>query len=392
VSVIRDHLLHAAGRGLKGKLSIFGLVLLPCYLVVTLVGSIVGNSQPTLLKSGTAGGVTLCSFIAFFMCIVSSALLIVVHSNNDWVQPLVRPVARAANAITTEDVKSALRVIPIVLCINIGFNVGYNGMDIYAVAACQMDVRVPQVQWLRNVLLLPKGQFNGNFYSLGNNGAIILFVPLLEGLILPMMRRARNGRQIPRKAKYITGFILVILSNVCGMILEYIRRQRPLIPCPAGSEGSDICGPYRDTSEGAPEYLYSQCSPGGHIPMSDMSAWWVIIPYFITGCGEVLVNPVVQEFAFDESSSKLRSFVMGFTLVAMGCVPSVITSVFSGFVPNDMNSGPVQWCYMANNIVSILLLLAYFFIAIPDKQDRVPETAAANQDALLEDGNNDASG
>jgi len=226
--------------------------------------------------------------------------------------------------------------------------------------------------------MLPHGQFNGNFYSLGNNAAIILFVPLLEGLILPALRRARGGQDLRRKTKYIVGFLLIILANVCGMIIEYVRRQQPLMPCPPGSEGSDICGPYLDESDGAPQYLYSQCSPGGHIPMSNMSAWWVVIPYFITGCGEVLVNPVLQEFAFDESSAKLKSFVMGFVLVAQGCVPSVITSAFSGFVPDDMNSGPVQWCYTANNIVSILLLGAYFFIAIPDKIDR------SGQDALLE--------
>merc|ERR1711953_1014903 len=55
------------------------------------------------------------------------------------------------------------------------------------------------------------------------------------------------------------------------------------------------------------------------------------------------------------------------TLIAMGCTPSVITAIFSGFVPSDMNDGPVIWCYMANNVVSIVLLLAYFFVAIPDK-------------------------
>merc|ERR1712196_81773 len=85
--------------------------------------------------------------------------------------------------------------------------------------------------------------------------------------------------------------------------------------------------------------------------MSDMSGWWTFIPYFITGCGEVPVNPILQEF----------------TLVAMGCVPSVITAVFAGFVPSDMNSGPVIWCYVANNVVSIILLLAYFCIALPEQ-------------------------
>merc|ERR1712232_1466803 len=134
------------------------------------------------------------------------------------------------------------------------------------------------------------------------------------------------------------------------MLIELIRRKRDFIPCPANAE-PDSCGPY----EGVPgNWLRSQCSPGGELPMSDMSGWWTFIPFFITGCGEVLVNPVLQEFSFDEVAPRLRSLMMGFTLVAMGCVPSVITAVFSGFVPSDMNKGPIIWCYMANNMVSII--------------------------------------
>merc|ERR1712151_898971 len=101
--------------------------------------------------------------------------------------------------------------------------------------------------------------------------------------------------------------------------------------------------------------------------MSQMTGWWVFIPYFLTGCGEVLVNPILQEFAFDEVAPRLRSLMMGFTLVSMGCTPSVITSIFSGFVPSDMNSGPVIWCYVANNVVSVVLLLAYFCVALPEQ-------------------------
>ena len=102
--------------------------------------------------------------------------------------------------------------------------------------------------------------------------------------------------------------------------------------------------------------------------MSDMSGWWTFIPYFITGCGEILVNPIVQEFAFDETAPRIRSFMMGFALIAMGCVPSVITAVFAGFVPSDLNSGPIIWCYVANSVVSLLLLLAWIPIAVPDKK------------------------
>jgi len=368
VSIIRKHLVQGAADSMQGKMSILGLLLIPVYLAITLIGSLVGDAQPKFLNMGTAEGITLCSTIAFIVCVVSSVLIIFAHKNNDWVRPIREQVT---GAITTAEVKTALRVLPTIMCINIGFNVGYNGMDIYGAAACQMDVTVPDVSWLRSVLLIPQGQFNGNFFSLGNNASIIFAIPILEGFIMPKLKQWRGGKAVPRKAKYVAGFLLIILANVTGIIIETVRRTKPFIPCPEGDQTG--CGPYQNKTD-PPEHLYllSQCSPGGSLPMSQMSGWWTFIPYFITGCGEVLVNPIVQEFAFDEVAPRLRSFMMGFTLVAMGCTPSVITAVFSGFVPSDMNSGPVVWCYMANNVVSLALLAAYFFIAIPDRDANSP--------------------
>merc|ERR1712100_557681 len=187
---------------------------------------------------------------------------------------------------------------------------------------------------------------------------------IIEAIIMPRLKRAL-GYPVPRKAKYVAGFLLIVLANFSGMFIEMVRRKQPYITC--DTMGVDGCGYYLFEGKNYTNVLLAACSPGGSKPMSDMSGWWTFIPYFITGCGEVLVNPIVQEFAFDEVEPRLRSLMMGFALVTMGCTPSVITAVFSGFVPSDMNSGPVIWCYLANNVVSIILLLAYFGIAIPDK-------------------------
>lgn len=367
VSVIRKHIMKAAQEGMEGKVSILGFLLIPAYLLVTLVGSLIGDNQPSFLQFGTAGGITLCSGIAFVLCVVSSVALIVVHRKNDWVKPLANFPGQVSDAISTEEVRSALRVIPTIICINVGFNVGYNGMDIYQATACQMDVRL-DTQWLRDVLMLPNGQFNGNFFSLGNNSSIIIAIPFLEGFLFPKLKQMR-GKAVPRKAKYVAGFSLIVLANFIAVAIELVRRGRSFIACPPDLIGSDQCGAYH----GEGNYLLSQCSPGGQLPMSDISGWWTFIPYFVTGCGEVLVNPILQEFCYDEVAPRLRSLMMGFTLIAMGCTPSVITAIFSGFVPSDMNNGPVIWCYLANNAVSIILLVAYFFIAIPDKAERAPD-------------------
>merc|ERR1712232_660189 len=118
--------------------------------------------------------------------------------------------------------------------------------------------------------------------------------------------------------------------------------------------------------------LVSQCAPSG-VPMSDISAWWTFIPYWVTGMGEVLVNPVIQEFAFDEVSANLKSLLMGVTLVVMGCVPSLISGSTSGFIPTNLNTGDVDIVFIIFIVLSVILLGLYHLIAIPDKVRTVGE-------------------
>lgn len=365
VSIIRKHLIEATKTDARAWMSITGLLLMPVYLAVTLIGSLIpSDGQPHILVFGSADGISLTSCIAFALCVISTLFLVIAHRNNDWIPEM----PTIGNAISTAEVRTVFKVIPTILAINIGFNVGYNGMDIYGAAACQMDVRAPNIQWLRDALLIPNGQLNGNFFSLGNNFSIILMIPVLEMLIFPMLKRARGGEPIPRKAKYIMGFFLIIVANAVGALIEQVRRNQPYISCTTEEWGAS-CGSYTDPDGmNHTNVLLASCSPGGGYPMSDMSGWWTFIPYFITGCGEILVNPIVQEFAFDETAPRIRSFMMGFALISQGCVPSVITAVFAGFVPSDLNSGPIIWCYVANSVVSFLLLLAWIPIAVPDKK------------------------
>jgi len=358
VSIIRKHLTHSLGtsHAMKGYCSIIGLVLIPVYLVLALVGSLVGDAQPTFMQVGSASGITLFGLIAFILCVVSTLLIIYCHYDNSWIPELDTP----QGSITSADVRSAFRILPTLFAINVGFNVGYNSMDIYQLQACQMNVQAPDVSWLKSFLLIPQipGQLNGNFYSLGNNASIIIMIPLFEALIFPMLTKMRGGRPIPRKSKYILGFLLVVAANMVGVVIEVFRRKADFVPCPGDWSAADQ---HNYCKNGL---LIAGCSSQ---PMRTMSAWWTFWPYFITGCGEIMVNPVLQEFAFDEVAPKLRSFMMGFTLVTMGCVPSVISALFAGFVPNDMDNGPIIWCYVINSAVSVVCLLGYFTIAIPDK-------------------------
>lgn len=289
-----------------------------------------------------------------------------------------------------------MRALPTIICVSIGFNLCYGGMDIYQLQACQMDTRTGFPQALNDVFFLKTGQFNGVFYSLGDNASIIICIPLLEMWIFPALKRMRGGVGISRMTKFNVGFFFAILGCVVGIALEFIRRKADLITCdplhPDPHE-SCFCGvgegkdfeykPLLNTSSTCADasgqwLLVSNCAPTG-VPMSEITAWWTFIPYWITGMGEILVNPVIQEFSFDEVSPNLKSLLMGVTMVVTGCIPSVISGALGGFIPNDLNLGDVNIVFIVFIVLSLVLLAIQWVIALPEKtgQELREEAASA---------------
>jgi len=319
------------------------------------------------------------------MALISSAALIVAHRNNDWI-PTIEDTR--VGAITTEEVRGFMRSLPTIICVSIGFNMCYGGMDIYQIQACQMDTRTGFPTWLDSFFFL-KGQFNGVFFSLGNNASIIVCIPLFEQVIFPCIKSMRRGKPLSRKTKFNAGFFFAICGCLIGIGIEFARRNASLIPCPYADEVSTtecfcaiagnldsafVSGHDCKDQPDAQWLLVSQCAPTG-VPMSAISAWWTFIPYWITGMGEILVNPVIQEFAFDEVSANLKSLLMGFTMVVMGCIPSVVSGSLAGFIPNDLNKGNVDVVFIVFIVLSIILLGMYHMIALPDKVRTVGEAA-----------------
>jgi dipeptide/tripeptide permease len=223
----------------------------------------------------------------------------------------------------------------------------------YPALACQMDLRLP---WN------DKTQLNGAFTNLGDCLAIIVGVPIIESIIYPIIEK-RRGRCISRKAKYIVGFTFAILANGVAIILEGIRRTRDFVP---GDEG------------------ISKCAPSAlEIHMSKMSCFYAFIPMFMTGIGEILVNPVVYEFAFAEAPSQLLSVVQAFNLVVAGSISNCITGPLSILVfPDNLNNfdegdplrgdgpyGDVNITFILNMVFGVLCLVAYLLVESYDECD-----------------------
>merc|ERR1712232_1210479 len=252
----------------------------------------------------------------------------------------------------------ALACVPTIICINVGFNIPYNAMNnAYPAQACQMDTR------------LFGEQLNGAFFTMGDAFAIILLVPITQSWIFPALERCRGGRSISRSAKYHAGFVLVICANLVAAFIEYIRRDMStgdnpnFVPCPADEVGSGAC---------AGGYLLSKCSPGGALPMTNMSAFWTSIPMFLTGAGEILVNPVVYDYVFEEAPIRLRSIVQALNLVAAGAISNAVTAALGPLVPQDFNTGHLVWYFYVNCVAAVACISVYMCIARPELEVEVP--------------------
>lgn len=376
VSIIVGHVVDGANTSWCGKLSLAGFIMVPIYLMVSLVGSLIPEGKiPSIGKSEDVPGITVVALVAMIMAVLSSAFIITAHYNNDWIHLPRQPETRAG-AITTEEVRGLLRALPTIVCVTIGFNICYGGMDIYQIQACQMDSRTGFPDWLNKFFLLSgTKQFNGVFFNLANNASIIVCIPLFENVVFPCLRSMNRGLPISRKAKFNFGFFFAMAGCVIGMVIESFRKNSDYVPCPVlldnwvdGSYPDCFC--YGDDiSSGCSNgqwLLVPACAPDG-VPMSELSAWWTFVPFWVTGMGEILVNPVIQEFAFDEVSSNLKSILMGITMVVMGCIPSVISACLSGFIPNDLNKGNLDVIFIMFIVLSGILLAVYHVVAIPDK-------------------------
>jgi len=362
----------------------------PVYLFTSLAASLAPAELLAIFTTDATSGLSILRVLSLLMLIISSVFIIVAHRKNDWIQPLLQ--GQVDGEITTDEVRGFFRALPTIVCVTVGFNVCYGGMDIYPIQACQMDVQTGMPQWLNDFFFLnPKNpQFNSVFYGLGNNLSIIMAIPIVEGFVWPALRKCRGGIPVSRKIKFNIGFFFCLLSIVVGVLIEVIRRrlsnEQEFVTCPSKFmhgpvDGQDMCfcqlpsGPDEDITTGdacvqagGMALLVSNCA-AKNAPMTKMNAWWTFVPFFLTGIGEIMVNPVIQEFAYDEVSPRLKSLLMGVTMVVMGCIPAVIGGAFAGFIPErNLNNGNVNFVFYAYFVFGVLLLMAYWLIALPERQ------------------------
>merc|ERR1711971_1205326 len=107
---------------------------------------------------------------------------------------------------------------------------------------------------------------------------------------------------------------------------------------------------------------------------------------FITGAGEILVNPVVYQYVFEEAPSQLRSILQALNLVAAGAISNAVTAALGPLVPGDFNEGHLVYYFYVNIFLAAFLLAVFWAIAAwgPKSQPAAEADPAAAPGAPIE--------
>mmetsp|Transcript_44822 Transcript_44822/g.101477 ORF Transcript_44822/g.101477 Transcript_44822/m.101477 type:complete len:133 (-) Transcript_44822:14-412(-) len=120
-----------------------------------------------------------------------------------------------------------------------------------------------------------------------------------------------------------------------------------------------------------------------------MSAFWMAMPYAMIGIGEVLVNPVLQHYAYEGAPESMRSMLQAFNLFAMGGMPNAVSSALTlttkALTPNNLNRGNLEVVYYINAGLGLVGCGLYYLVshdtASAKSQDEETSDSSAGEES-----------
>ncbi|CAE7884772.1 NPF8.3, partial [Symbiodinium microadriaticum] len=264
------------GGGWRAVMSAIGWLCLPLFYIVTLAAVLTPKAttaseqvflDPCSSASGTrrlhGGTISINDTLndtALALGSLACVCLVVANVRCSWVQKLGD---ESKNSFNQVEAARTFAAIPVIIVVNLSFSLCYNSMNnAFPSQACQMDVR------------LGGGQLNGAFFNIADALAIVVFTPIFESCVYPLIARLK-GSPVSLGQKMVTGLLVAAVSNFSAAVLEVKRRAAPPL-CDVG---------------------FSQCAPGysedglAGTRMRDISGFWIFLPYILVGIAEILVNP-----------------------------------------------------------------------------------------------------
>lgn len=304
------YVIKAAKTTTKGKISLFGWLCTVLFLTMAVASAFVTN-QDVQAKLAYV----LLAF-AFGACIG----LVSAHMNNDFMENLPE---HPKMLLTLKEAQAAMDVVPTLLVANVTFSIGYNSINgPFQSQACQMN------------LMVGSSQINGAFFNIADCFAIVIFVPLLENVIMPMIEKWR-GRPLSGAVRLVAGMATTVIALLSAVALEFARRSADVLV-----DGPD-----------------SNCAPAG-TKMSDISGFLMFIPFSLIGVGEVFINPYLYYFTYDQTPPRARSISQAFNLLAMGALSNGFTTAFTlaliDYYTDDLNDGHIEYLYYVSCCAAVL--------------------------------------
>ncbi|KNC83440.1 hypothetical protein SARC_04305 [Sphaeroforma arctica JP610] len=300
-------------RSLKGFLSFVGWICLWLSIIMALVQAFITYEWLGFLTLGIGA--------------IAVILLAGCHFRNDHLDG-----CEDQTFLTVKDAKMFLDTVPIIMVGNMAFQCAYNTMmNVLMSQACQMDLRVGG------------GQINGAFFNIADCFAIIIFTPVLEKGLYPLLEMVQH-KPVSRTQKLVGGLVITVAAMAIAAVLEITRRSADVL------EGvSSDCAPL--TEEGLGVY------------MSNQAAWWIFIPFGLIGIAEIMVNPVLYFFTYTQTPFNTRSLAMAFVLMVQGSLSNVFSSAFSTalqrYYTDDLNDGHLEYFYYLAGSMAVVGIPAY---------------------------------
>jgi len=262
------------------------------------------------------------------------------------------PLSAQSTGNPVKSAKELWRVIPAVLCAT-SFWVAYNQMssNFYA-QSCQM-----------NLLLGGSTQLNAAVLNVGDCIAIVVCIPLFDSFLYPFIERCK-GSKFTVLQKMACGFIVTCIALVAAALIEIERRKSGVVSFESDGKSYSNCAPVY--SESNPDTCEEDSSGfiGKKTCMSNLSVFWMAIPYFLIGVGECLISVQVYELCYTEIPVEMRSTAQAINLFTTGLASAIaagLTVAFQNDIPNDLNKGRLEIPYFT---IAALQLVTFFLFCL----------------------------
>lgn len=194
-----------------------------------------------------------------FAVLYGMTVLILSGRSTEWIRLASRQKGGSYAATDVKDVMQVLRLSPYLSIIIIFWAVYAQQTSNFVLQGCQMDLRVNRND-VNSTLI------SSAMLSILDSGVILVFIPIFDKLIYPMM--STMGMQPTLLRKIGAGLFFSFLSMIVAGWLEQYRKQSGFV-----------------------DGIVSNCGTADEsLPMSSISVWWQTPQFLLIGISEILTS------------------------------------------------------------------------------------------------------